>query len=170
MTKTWMKLAVAGVSVLMAAGRTDLARAEEQEAVPVKFVKYTDNFSDPKKSETDSETMNNVKVFAGIGLSSENSNNGFVIYDLDNLIPTRDATAKVVLVYDGRANGPAEKRGVTWAVSTDGKEWKDISTNEFNKPVEFTGKYVKASLRWIQASTPDYGFLKQFSFKTTAKK
>ena len=81
----------------------------------------------------------------------------------------RDPAAKVTLVYAGGANGPASQRGVTWAVSTDGKEWKDFSTNEFDTPVTFTGKYLRASLRWVQAATPDYGFLSRFSLKTAAK-
>ena len=169
MTKTWMTVAVAGVGMLMAAGQMGVALAQE-EAVTIKSVKYTDNFSDPKKVENDSETMSNLKVVKGMGLSSENGSPGYVIYDLDKLMPTRDPAAKVTLVYSADFNGPAEQRGVTWSASADGKDWKDISTNESDKPVEVTGKYLKASVRWIQAAGPEYGILKQFSLKTAVKK
>ena len=165
--RQWTALTVAAVSLCALA--TQVARAVEEETQPVKRLTYRDDFSDPKKVEADSETMNNVKVFPGIGLSSVNSNAGYVIYDLKVLFPTMADDAKVTLTYSGGANGPKEQRGVTWAVSTDGKEWADVSTNEFDKPTELKGRYLRASLRWVQAATPDYGFLKSFTLKTVAK-
>lgn len=165
--RRWTAVTVAAVSLCALA--TQVGRAAEEETQPVKRLTYRDDFADPTKVEADSETMNNVRVFPGVGLSSVNSNPGYVIYDLKVLFPTMAEDAKVTLTYSGGANGPKEQRGVTWAVSADGKDWTDISTNEFDKPTELKGRYLRASLRWAQAATPDYGFLKAFTLKTVAK-
>lgn len=168
MSKHWRGLALVAVGMALLAGGVNRAYAED-EAAPVKAVKYSETFADPKKVESESETITNLKVYPSFGLSSVNGGPGFVIYDLDSIIPTRDPAAKVTLVYGGGANGPAAQRGVAWAVSTDGKEWKDISQNEFDKPVQFSGKYLRATIKWVQAGGPDYGFLKQFTLKTAVK-
>jgi hypothetical protein len=155
--------------LLLASFAPGLAVAQDKEVVVSKNVRYSDDFSDPKKVESDAEVLNNAKVFEKIGLSSANSGPGFVIWDLTKILPGTAEGAKVTLVYAGGANGPADKRGVTWSVSDDSKTWKDISVNQFDTPVEFQGRYLRASVRWVQAASAHYGFVKSFSIKAPAK-
>ena len=154
-------MAVVGSSVMW-------ARAEDAPSAVAKSVKYSDDFKDQTKVDADSEVVQNAKVFP-TGLSSADSNPGYVIWDLDKVLADRAPGAKVTLFYSGGANGPAELRGVTWAVSADAKDFKDISINEFDKPIEFEGRFLKATVRWQQAGGPDYGFVRSFSIKAAAK-
>lgn len=163
-------LILATAAVALVASWTAPRAAAEDETQPAKRLTYRDDFSDPQKVENDSEVMQNVKPFPGFGLSSANGQPGYVLYDLSTLFPGLKADAEFTLIYDGGANGPDEQRGATWSASKDGKEWTDISVNKFNTPVKFKGQYLRASVRWIQAGGPDYGFLKSFTLKTDATK
>jgi len=129
---------------------------------------YLDDFSDSKKFDTDSAVNNGLKRFPGIGLSSASSN-GYAIYELATLLPKANVDAKWTLAYCGAAAGPDDLRGVHWAMSDDGKTWKDLSINQFDIPVEFSGKYLKVQILWVQASGPDYGYLTRVVLKAPTK-
>ena len=168
MQKHMTKITTLAIAALLALSLAQRVTAAEEETKPTKSVKYSDDFSDPKKVENDSETTSNVKVFEGYGLSSANGQNGYAIWDLQKLFPAAAKDASFTLAYECVAV-PPETRGVTWAVSDDGKEWKDISRNENGKPTDFKGRYLRASISWMQAAGPDYGSLKKFSVKTMVK-
>ena len=93
---------------------------------------------------------------------STGAENAYIVCDLDTALGAMGKGGRRRLTYSGAVNGPDHWRGVHWWVSDDGKTWALLSVNEFDAPVDFRGRYLKAGTMWIQAADYHYGHLKNF--------
>jgi hypothetical protein len=159
--RMWVGLSLVVLALLGAVSVTPAA----DDPATKKAVLYKEDFADPKKFETDAEVNNGLKHFPGIGLSSAGQGGGFLIYDLQKLLPGAPEKAQFALAYAGGANGPDDLRGPRWSVGDDGKSWTEFSVNQFNVPVTFSGRYLKLFIHWKQAGGPDYGKVSGFTLK-----
>ena len=153
-------LAALCLALLCAATR---ARADGSAAKSAQV--YVNDFSDPKKFDTDSEGNNGLKYYPGVGLSSSAPGGGFVTYDLRKLLPGAPDNASFVLIYSGGSNGPDSLRGAHWSTSDDAKTWTEFTVNQFNVPEPFTSRYLKLLIKWAGAGGPDYGNITRFTVK-----
>jgi hypothetical protein len=85
-----------------------------------------------------------------------------IIYDVQRLVGPVPKDALTVLLYDGSTSRP-DRRGAFWEISHDAKTWQPLSANEFGKTIPVTGRYLRVGMSWVQASSPQYGYLSHFA-------
>ena len=86
----------------------------------------------------------------------------FLVYDLDQRLGPVDPDGARMLIYSGGAN-PPEYRGAFWSISADGQSFHALSSNQFDRAVIFSERYLKVGLSWRQSGGPAYGHLSGFT-------
>jgi len=126
---------------------------------------YTEDFKDTKRTEADAKSLQNVTYQKGVFTAANGglrANKACAIYDVYQFVGQAPGDT-YRLTYTGGANGPAITRGVVWWTSNDGNIWTKLSQNQFDKPLTFTGRYLRVGAMWIQASSYHYGYLSGFT-------